>query len=571
MAIALTTVPGSLMVQKELPYGNVIFNDQEGVVYSPNPLEVLEQDAYFYYTCAPPTPSNFSWNRVNFSWTRNYIDEVPLVFKVLFTLEGILLDGSTHLIGEKVVDTITDTPQTESVTFELKSSRASPSLLKTGIGKAPSGKIKLNLPKRMINFEDIKLKRTWLENWSKRKTIPVTGNSSEEVITPVLRSLIVQYDSDMKSDFSDIRFTDKDGQSFLCYDREYYSEGNKAVFNVLLPDVGVNELRNIYMYYGNSSADYNGNSWNVFESPGSYDDFEDGKYTGRSSPYHKWSVLSGSPGIESTSPISGNYSLKHTGNGTDNANNLCYRAHTPYPKVVSFDFRVTNQGTIEQAPYLHLWFVSYYNNQNYLKIDTYYNSGQNKQKLRLVKAQGGNVGLYAESDWLNGKLATGVTHSCIVIDTGTNVILYIDGVLIFNSPYSISYSRNYEGMGANLNCSGLWDNIRTSPYKIYGGTVGSEQSPVTINPDSYTEDDTTIFFTIPSDHVNNNPYCIESVELHHSSFVTGDVLVNNQDELFLSYNNTDIYQALRVGVYIKADKNCSIRFNSPLSYAYEVI
>jgi hypothetical protein len=567
MTISIIRVPGSLMVQRELPYENVIFNDQEGVLYNPNTDVDLEQDAYFYFTCAPPVQFNFAWNKIGINWTRNYT-ATPTIFEALFTIEGILLDGSVHLLGEKLVDTITGSPVTEDVTFELRTSRSTPTLSRVGINTATAGKVQLNLPMRAINFEDSSLEKVWIDGWSKRKPIPVTGSSTLELSAPVMRPVIVLYDSDMNADFSDIRFCDKDGQSFLCYDLEYYSASDFAVFNVLLPDVGVGENRTIYMYYGNSTATYQGNAWNVFDSPAYYDDFEDGLYTGRSSPYVDWSVGTGTIAIESSTPISGSYSLKHTGSGSDSSDNIVYKTITATPNVVSFKFNLKTQGSGANTPYIFLWFLSFYNSSNYLRLDTYYNSGDNKQKLRLIRS-GTPI---STVDWLTGKLSTSDEYVFTLINTGTNLKVYVDGVLLINTAYSTVTSANREGIGANMDSAGLWDEIKISPLPdLTMGAIGSEEDPATISPDTYTEDDIEILFTLPADHSDKSPYFLESTELHHSSYNTNNVPVTSQDVLALSYNNADIYQAIKLGVYLKADKNCNIRFNSPLSYAYEVI
>ncbi len=44
-----------------------------------------------------------------------------------------------------------------------------------------------------------------------------------------------------------------------------------------------------------------------------FDDFEDGRVTGRTVPYQNLTVVSGTATIESTTPISGGHSLQHIG------------------------------------------------------------------------------------------------------------------------------------------------------------------------------------------------------------------------------------------------------------------
>jgi len=90
-------------------------------------------------------------------------------------------------------------------------------------------------------------------SWLKRKPITNTGGSSGAQ-TDFSMKYTVTYDSDMKSDFSDLRFTKTDGTTILDCWMESYTASTSAVVWVET-DTPANAVDNtIYMYYGNSGA-----------------------------------------------------------------------------------------------------------------------------------------------------------------------------------------------------------------------------------------------------------------------------------------------------------------------------
>ena len=92
--------------------------------------------------------------------------------------------------------------------------------------------------------------------WSRRKLVGLsTPGATARTNYPV--TVTVTYDSDMQSDFDDVRFTSPDGSTLLTYWRGAYTASTSATFYVVIPTLkaggGV-----IYMYYGNSAASYAG-------------------------------------------------------------------------------------------------------------------------------------------------------------------------------------------------------------------------------------------------------------------------------------------------------------------------
>ncbi len=92
---------------------------------------------------------------------------------------------------------------------------------------------------------------TWYGNWLKRKSITVSNSGSS--LTDYQVNLTVAYDSDMQTDFDDLRFTTSDGITELNYWLESKTDSTTAKIWVKIPTL-VNGDNTIYMYYGNASV-----------------------------------------------------------------------------------------------------------------------------------------------------------------------------------------------------------------------------------------------------------------------------------------------------------------------------
>lgn len=90
-------------------------------------------------------------------------------------------------------------------------------------------------------------------NWTKRKKITLTGGSSGAQ-TDYQVKLAVTYDSDMQSDFDDLRFTKADGETLLDSWLESKTDSVSAVVWVETNTPVDTVEADIYMYYGNSGA-----------------------------------------------------------------------------------------------------------------------------------------------------------------------------------------------------------------------------------------------------------------------------------------------------------------------------
>ena len=123
----------------------------------------------------------------------------------------------------------------------------------------------------------------WLAGWQYRKSISISSSSN---LTDYQIKLAVTYsNSSMKSDFSDLRFTDSGYTTLLNYWIESYTASTSAVVWVKVPSISTSGTT-IYMYYGNSAASTASSGDNTFEF---FDDFN----SGTSVDTNKWTVNSG--------------------------------------------------------------------------------------------------------------------------------------------------------------------------------------------------------------------------------------------------------------------------------------
>ena len=108
--------------------------------------------------------------------------------------------------------------------------------------------------------------QVWInELWNKRKPVTVDNSLNPEDLTNYQVRVNVQYDSDMNSDFSDLRFTSSDEKTLLPYWIESYTASTSAVVWVNVPSVLASSTETIYMYYGNPSASSESNPNTTFD------------------------------------------------------------------------------------------------------------------------------------------------------------------------------------------------------------------------------------------------------------------------------------------------------------------
>jgi len=121
--------------------------------------------------------------------------------------------------------------------------------------------------------EDLKSLTNWLNvDGSKRKNIKIDNSGNSTALSDYQVELNIVYDSNMNSDFSDLRFTSSDGITELNYWIESSVPSTSAIVWVKAPSIPALGSSDIYMYYGNPSATSNSNGEDTFLL---FDDFDD--------------------------------------------------------------------------------------------------------------------------------------------------------------------------------------------------------------------------------------------------------------------------------------------------------
>ncbi len=132
---------------------------------------------------------------------------------------------------------------------------------------------------------------TWFDiDWNFRRPVDITENSGSDLTNYPVK-IIVIYDSDMNSDFSDLRFTDSDETTLVPYWVESYTPSTSATVWVNVPNILASSTKTIYMYYGNPSVSSTSNATETYDF---YEDFEDetvGQAPSRWSSSESWTVV----------------------------------------------------------------------------------------------------------------------------------------------------------------------------------------------------------------------------------------------------------------------------------------
>jgi hypothetical protein len=115
----------------------------------------------------------------------------------------------------------------------------------------------------------------WNSAWSRRAPVAITETSGF-ALSDYQVKVVVPYDSDMRSDFGDVRFVDSASGNEVSYWLESKTDGSTATFWVKVPSIPASGVATIYMYYGNPSVSTTSNIHNTFIWG---DDFENATWT----------------------------------------------------------------------------------------------------------------------------------------------------------------------------------------------------------------------------------------------------------------------------------------------------
>jgi hypothetical protein len=116
----------------------------------------------------------------------------------------------------------------------------------------------------------------WFDtDWNKRQRVRVANNDSTSY-TNAVTMVSVTYDSDMQSDFDDLRFTANDGLTKIDFWVERFTSGVSADVWVEVPSLAADSTVSLFMYYDNAIAVSVSSSTATFAA---IDDFEDNDLT----------------------------------------------------------------------------------------------------------------------------------------------------------------------------------------------------------------------------------------------------------------------------------------------------
>ena len=112
-------------------------------------------------------------------------------------------------------------------------------------------------------------------NWSKRKAVRLQNTDATTYTNAVVKVPVV-YDSDMQTNFNDLRFTDAGGTTTLPFFVERYTASNDADVWVKVPTLTGADTTSVFMYYKNATASSTSSSTKTYIAA---DDFNDGNIT----------------------------------------------------------------------------------------------------------------------------------------------------------------------------------------------------------------------------------------------------------------------------------------------------
>jgi hypothetical protein len=522
----------------------------------------------FHNTYFPLESENISWMNVRCKLVTQ-ADVATTNYKAVTQLYGILADGREELIAEDIDQTISTTETEREILFDVAASSSIPELAHLSLDGAVSGKSYLNLPLRYKFYDSVKLYPAWLDGWSYCKPVYLQGSNLGRKFAAFPRIYLdIPYATGMATDFSDVRFVHPDGKTFLCYDLLHYITSTSARFAVYIDTIpGYPNITPLPMFYGKSGATDKSSPSAVHEI---YDTFEDGAYSGDRSPYYPtWTNVVGSASIESSNPISGVYSLKHTG---DSSNNGYIKIVKPGDGGVLWDvdLKISSYGTGANQPYT-VFYWNRENSDNYIKAYIMYSSPYTY--IKVVKVIDGTSTIIGNEIWLSGQPTLNHVYHFSIIDTGSNISIDVDGSNILNEAYSASFEHGYLGVGACQNGAAIFDNYKISPHTLEQPmllSIGSVMSNSAILPDGTPNpEDMQLVFTRPWENYPIPGYVYVD-ESGVDGINTNIVQLHNKGVYRLGPDGIDKYSALRVKSFVESDDNCNVTY-SDFSYEYEVL
>jgi predicted ribosomally synthesized peptide with SipW-like signal peptide len=301
-------------------------------------------------------------------------------------------------------------------------------------------------------------------SWTRRCPTTITNNTGT-ALSGYQVKVAVTYDSDMQTDFDDIRFADSDGLTLLSHWRESYTASASAIFLVKVPSIP-SGTKTIYMYYGHPTIGSASDGANTFEF------FDEGDQL---SSWTTGTVGSGSAGQSLTI---GNLAPSYYVGSSDGSNYAYMKRDFGLTTNRIIEFDMQTDTSLGPAYVLDVAFLV--------------SSAGYGQNFRLEGRAGEKSGFASKDNWTafnwgvpasGSAYSTGVWHKAKIAIGPTQANGWIDDGLQLTSPYTLRTTAGNTFIG--IEWSGRIDNIRVRKYASPEPTtsVGSEEvyvSPSTI-------------------------------------------------------------------------------------------
>lgn len=263
-----------------------------------------------------------------------------------------------------------------------------------------------------------------LSAWTRRKAITVTNNVASTLTNDQIK-VTVAYDSDMKADFGDIRFTDSDGSTLLDHWMESSTASTTADYWVEIPTLTASSSKTIYMYYGNAGATTASNGTNTFMF---FDDFSSGSMG-------NWTAFNGELCTAPTITMTGGVMQA---SGSSKEGGAVNTGYTFTNGILEAKMQYVTRTGNGQESHLYARTTSG-NNPNGYRFGPYWSSSAN---VNMARESGHNLLASGTFDY-----GTGVWRKISFKLNGSSLYGAVDGTDYIGPITNSTYSSGYVGFG----------------------------------------------------------------------------------------------------------------------------
>jgi hypothetical protein len=353
-------------------------------------------------------------------------------------------------------------------------------------------------------------KKWWADEWSRRSLVTVTELTGDNLTNQEVQISVI-YDSNMQSDFDDIRFVTMDNTNLLSYWRYKVAPYLSAEFWVKVPYIPASGVTNFYIYFGNTSVSTTSDITSTFIFG---DDFENAAWTSTH-------IFPNSVGDNTSTQYQGrelqgnNWVYAQSGNNTDKGNNApnldepiaeIYEGGSlkvfPENYIVEIDVNPTVKSVAPQTNCSNSAYIT----GKYLTVADKYEQVLDftNDQISINKVVGDNwTRIVSPIQISTTYIGTWYTLSAMILrkDLYTNILevginglnpnTYVeDGDLSYTGLAFLTYSNN-STFGA------IYDNLRVRHYawKEPSASIGSPASLLTVSTGSFVVSGNSVTLT----------------------------------------------------------------------------